>query len=52
MWDNGKFTENLTPGYGKYVPRKMFGYNFERLSYLDKKRHPLNFKVDREIRKI
>lgn len=36
-----------TPGSGKYLKREPFGYSFARTENMDKRRNPLNFKVDR-----
>jgi dihydropyrimidinase len=49
VFQDGKFNESqMVAGSGKYLFRKPFGFAFERMEILDKVKHPLKFKVNRE----
>ncbi len=52
VWQHGSFTNDLRCGLGSFIPRKPFGFSFERLKDLDEVKNPLRFKVDRSPDKL
>lgn len=48
VYDNSKTNKFSELHKGKYVPRKPYGYPFERISELDELKNPLKLKVNRE----